>query len=174
MPGVDRTAEVEDLGSAGGTYVNETRVQRCPLSPGDVVRFGPRVEYEVAQEVDTGSTSLALDLNQLRRAAEPRPEEGENLRYLQTLMDVARALNAATVLDEVLQVVLQAAAKLLDAERGAVVLLDEAGGRTAAVSFPPGTSSALSAESGALLERAVAGRRRCRRRQPRPPAPAKD
>ena len=166
--------EVEDLGSAGGTYVNETRVQRCPLSPGDVVRFGPRVEYEVAQEVDTGSTSLALDLNQLRRAAEPRPEEGENLRHLQTLMDVARALNAATVLDEVLQVVLQAAAKLLDAERGAVMLLDEAGGRTAAVSFPPGTSSALSAESGALLERAVAGRRRCRRRQPRPPAPAKD
>lgn len=151
--------EVEDLGSAGGTYVNDTRVQRCPLSPGDVVRFGPRVEYEVAQEVDTGSTSLALDLNQLRRAAEPRPEEGENLRHLQTLMDVARALNAATVLDEVLQVVLQAAAKLLDAERGAVVLLDEAGGRTAAVSFPPGTSSALSAESAALLERAVAERR---------------
>ena len=31
---------LEDLKSANGTYVNNTRVERAKLKPGDVVRFG--------------------------------------------------------------------------------------------------------------------------------------
>ena len=31
---------LEDLKSANGTYVNNTRVERATLKPGDVVRFG--------------------------------------------------------------------------------------------------------------------------------------
>jgi pSer/pThr/pTyr-binding forkhead associated (FHA) protein len=38
---LDGTACVlEDLKSANGTYVNNTRVERAKLKPGDVVRFG--------------------------------------------------------------------------------------------------------------------------------------
>ncbi|HUP66104.1 MAG TPA: FHA domain-containing serine/threonine-protein kinase [Thermoanaerobaculia bacterium] len=36
----DSTFLVEDLKSANGTYVNNTRVERANLKPGDVVRFG--------------------------------------------------------------------------------------------------------------------------------------
>jgi pSer/pThr/pTyr-binding forkhead associated (FHA) protein len=31
---------LEDLKSANGTYVNNTRVEKANLKPGDVVRFG--------------------------------------------------------------------------------------------------------------------------------------
>ena len=148
--------EVEDLGSAGGTWVNDSRIGRCPLTPGDVVRFGPRVEYEVAQEEDAASASLALDLTQLRRAVETRAGEAEDLRQLQTLIDVARALNAATVLDEVLQVVLQAAVRLVAAERGTLVLLDASGERRVVASFPAGGVAPVGLD---LLERAMAERR---------------
>ncbi|MCZ7651845.1 MAG: SpoIIE family protein phosphatase [Thermoanaerobaculia bacterium] len=148
----DGRLEVEDLGSSGGTFVNGAPVQRSELSPGDLVRFGPRVEYEVV--ADERRSTASLDLSQLV----PR-EEGGDLRQLQTLLDVARALNAATVLDEVLQVVLQAAVRLSGAARGLLVLQDAEGHRQAAQAFPPGQTVALEAEAGALLERAIAGRR---------------
>jgi len=45
--------EVEDLNSTNGTYVNERRVQRAALAPGDVVRVG-RVEFVVKRDVTTG------------------------------------------------------------------------------------------------------------------------
>jgi len=40
---------LEDLKSANGTYVNNTRVERAKLKPGDVVRFGadPSCSYVV-------------------------------------------------------------------------------------------------------------------------------
>ncbi|HSM50672.1 MAG TPA: FHA domain-containing protein, partial [Thermoanaerobaculia bacterium] len=147
----DGRLEVEDLGSAGGTFVNGMPVQRSELSPGDLVRFGPRVEYEVV--ADEQRSTASLDLSQLV----PR-EEGGELRQLQTLLDVARALNAATVLDEVLQVVLQAAVRLTGAARGLLLLQDAEGHRQAAQAFPAGQTVALEAEAGALLERAIAAR----------------
>ena len=43
------TYVLEDLKSANGTYVNNTRVERAKLKPGDVVRFGadPACSYVV-------------------------------------------------------------------------------------------------------------------------------
>lgn len=36
----ERECEIEDLGSANGTWVNEVRVKRARLEPGDVIRIG--------------------------------------------------------------------------------------------------------------------------------------
>ena len=41
--------EIEDLRSTNGTFVNEERVKRRPLTPGDRVRVG-RVELKVERE----------------------------------------------------------------------------------------------------------------------------
>ena len=43
------TCVLEDLKSANGTYVNNTRIERAKLKPGDVVRFGadPACSYVV-------------------------------------------------------------------------------------------------------------------------------
>lgn len=45
----DDRLEVEDLNSTNGTYVNERRVQRAMLAPGDILRVG-RVEFVVAHD----------------------------------------------------------------------------------------------------------------------------
>lgn len=140
---------VEDLGSSGGTFVNGARVQRARLAPGDVLRLGPTIEYAVG--VGTASTPLAL--------AARRETGEEEVKHLQVLLDVARALNAATVLDEVQEIVLQAAVRIMKADRGSVVLFDSSGQlRTAAV-FPHDTPDGGWAEHSSLLERAVRERR---------------
>jgi len=40
--------EIEDLRSTNGTFVNEQRVRRQPLAPGDLIRIG-RVKLKVEQ-----------------------------------------------------------------------------------------------------------------------------
>ncbi len=140
---------VEDLGSSGGTFINGVRVRRERLAPGDVLRLGPSIEYAVG----VGSASTPLALAAKRETAE------EEVKHLQVLLDVARALNAATVLDEVQEIVLQAAVRIMKADRGSVVLFDALGQlRTAAV-FPPDLSDGGWAEHSSLLERAVRERK---------------
>lgn len=43
-----RALEIEDLRSTNGTWVNDKRVKRTPLAPGDLVRIG-RVVLRVEQ-----------------------------------------------------------------------------------------------------------------------------
>jgi pSer/pThr/pTyr-binding forkhead associated (FHA) protein len=52
----DGTLQVEDLRSTNGTFVNDRRVKRAVLAPGDRLRVG-RVELLVSREArgDTGS-----------------------------------------------------------------------------------------------------------------------
>lgn len=144
-----RQLTVEDLSSSGGTFVNGTRVQRERLAPGDVLRLGPSIEYSVG--VGTASTPLAL--------AAKRETGEEEVKHLQVLLDVARALNAATVLDEVQEIVLQAAVRIMKADRGSVVLFDALGKLRTAAAFPHDLSDGGWAEHSSLLERAVRERR---------------
>lgn len=51
--------ELEDLGSSGGTFVNGTRIDRCSLRLGDIVRFGRKTEYEVVSTELTSATRVA-------------------------------------------------------------------------------------------------------------------
>ena len=139
---------IEDLGSSGGTFVNGARVPRAVLHPGDTVRFGPRIEYLAQPE----ESSSALEI-----AAEQSTGEG-GVRHLQTLLEVARALNAATVLEEVVQVVLQAAVRLLRADRGCVILIENGTRRTVAC-HPHDLSETSWASRSSLFDRALAERR---------------
>jgi sigma-B regulation protein RsbU (phosphoserine phosphatase) len=136
---------VEDLGSSGGTYVNDQRVQRAAVQPGDVLRLGPRTEFLV--QVESASTPLGL-------ATHSRGGE-EGVRHLQMLLDVARALNAATVLEEVVDIVLQAAIRLVRADRGAVILIGPGGKRSTVAHYPADLSETAWGEQSSLLDRAI-------------------
>ena len=46
--------EIEDLQSTNGTFVNDRRVRRTPLAPGDKVRIG-RVELAVERKGQDGT-----------------------------------------------------------------------------------------------------------------------
>ena len=139
---------VEDLGSSGGTFVNDVRVQHAVVQPGDVLRLGPRTEYQVRP--DDVSTPLEI-------AAEKTGGE-EGVRHLQMLLDVARALNAATVLEEVVQIVLQSAVRLVRADRGCVILIESDGSRRTVACHPPDLGKTAWAERSSLFEKAIKGR----------------
>lgn len=141
--------QLEDLGSAGGTFLNGVRVQRAAVHPGDVIRLGPRVEYAVEEE--TTSTSLGV-------VAQREGAEG-GVRHLQVLLEVARALNVATVLEEVLEIVLQAAVRLTKADRGCVILVEGKSKRSAVALHPRGQGEKQWAEQSSLVERAIRERR---------------
>jgi sigma-B regulation protein RsbU (phosphoserine phosphatase) len=140
---------VEDLGSSGGTFVNDARVQHAVVQPGDVLRLGPRTEYQVRP--DDVSTPLEI-------AAEKTGGE-EGVRHLQMLLDVARALNAATVLEEVVQIVLQSAVRLVRADRGCVILLENDGSRRTVACHPADLGKTAWAEHSSLFEKAIKERR---------------
>ena len=110
---------------------------------GDLVRFGVNAEYQV-ETADLTSTTLF-------EAAQQAPEGG--VRSLQSLLQVARALNSATVLEEVLDVVLQAAVRLMNADRAFLRLAQE-GGEPTLLAFPRGAEPSDPA-AAALLERAL-------------------
>jgi serine phosphatase RsbU (regulator of sigma subunit) len=139
---------LEDLDSSGGTFLNGERVQRANPRRGDVIRLGPRVEYRV--DVETRSSTLGV--------AAQQSGQGEGVRHLQVLLEVARALNAATVLEEVLDIVLQAAVRLVGSDRGYLVLLGAEGGRSAVVSYPPGSAESAWVAQSSVLDRAIGGR----------------
>jgi serine phosphatase RsbU (regulator of sigma subunit) len=141
---------IEDLDSSGGTFVNGERVQRAVLHAGDVIRLGPRLEYRLETEMAT--TTLIL-------AAQQKGDEQEGVRHLQVLLDVARALNAATVVDEVLETVLQAAVKMLAADRGYCLVRDGDGGRPTVVSYPRGEPETTWVTHSSLLEKAISERK---------------
>jgi phosphoserine phosphatase RsbU/P len=139
---------VEDLGSSTGTFVNEAKVQRATLAPGDVIRLGPHIEFSV--EVERMDTPL--------EAATRRTVGEEGVKHLQTLLEVARALNAATVLQEVVSLVLQAAIRLLRADRGCVVLLEGEGSKKVVAQYPADQGETAWAQHSSLLDQAIAGR----------------
>jgi sigma-B regulation protein RsbU (phosphoserine phosphatase) len=140
---------VDDLGSSGGTFINDVRVQHAVVQPGDVLRLGPRTEYQIRP--DDASTPLEI-------AAERTGGE-EGVKHLQMLLDVARALNAATVLEEVVQIVLQSAVRLVKADRGCVILIEPDGSRRTVACHPPDLGKTAWAERSSLFERAIKERR---------------
>jgi phosphoserine phosphatase RsbU/P len=140
---------VEDLRSSGGTFVNGARVERAVAPPGSILRLGPLVEFVL--EEGSASTPLAL--------ATKRETGEQEVKHLQVLLEVARALNSATVIDEVIEIVLGAAVRIMRAEQGCVVLLGADGKPKTVAAYPLGARDATWGEQSTLLERAVKERR---------------
>jgi sigma-B regulation protein RsbU (phosphoserine phosphatase) len=101
---------VRDLGSRGGTFVNDAKVDDAALKPGDRIRIG---DTEI--RIETGETS-ALTSGHF------------DFRQVNALLAGLRALGSGQVLDEVLGIVLDSTLELTGAERG-FILLAEPGGQ---------------------------------------------
>jgi serine phosphatase RsbU (regulator of sigma subunit) len=104
------TWHVRDLGSRGGTFVNDVKVERAALKPGDRIRIG-----DTELRLETGETS-ALTSGHF------------DFRQVNALLAGLRALGSGQVLDEVLAIVLDSTLELTGAERG-FILLAEPGGQ---------------------------------------------
>ena len=134
-------ATVLDLGSHNGTLVNGQRVQAAAVREGDELRFG-NSRALLSRAPDPATATVCAE------PATARPERAISLphdsRRLAILYDVGTAINASVELPGLLQSILQAIFDAVPAERGAILLWDEAEGkwRTAAThardrAFPP-------------------------------------
>src|SRR4051812_20389503 len=103
----DAVWTVKDCGSRLGTFVNGRPTEETALHPGDLVRIG---QTELRIEGEGGSSSAMFDFRQVN-----------------ALLAGLRALGSSHVLDEVLAIVLDAALELTGAERGFILLPDDAG-----------------------------------------------
>lgn len=101
---------VRDLGSRGGTFVNDAKVDEAALKAGDRIRIG-----DTELRIETGESS-ALTSGHF------------DFRQVNALLAGLRALGSGQVLDEVLAIVLDSTLELTGAERG-FILLAEPGGQ---------------------------------------------
>jgi serine phosphatase RsbU (regulator of sigma subunit)/pSer/pThr/pTyr-binding forkhead associated (FHA) protein len=109
------TYVVRDRGSRYGTFVNGEQVTERALTDGDRIELGR-----------TGAVLLFLGVDRRADERDDAPRVG-NLRQVATLLDSLREMGTDRVLDEVLVLVLDSAIEATGAERGFIMLADDAG-----------------------------------------------
>ena len=100
---------VRNLGSRGGTFVNDEKVEDSPIKPGDRIRLGD-TELRIESGESSSLTSGHFDFRQVN-----------------ALLAGLRALGSGQVLDEVLAIVLDSTLELTGAERGFILLAEPSG-----------------------------------------------
>jgi phosphoserine phosphatase RsbU/P len=106
---------VRDRGSRYGTFVNGVQVTEHPLAHGDRIQLGR-----------TGGAELVFLLDDAPVERQPASAVGD-LRQVAALLEGLRALGSGRVLDEVLALVMDSAIELTGAERGFIMLANDAG-----------------------------------------------
>ncbi|MFM1904246.1 MAG: hypothetical protein RLZZ440_2146 [Planctomycetota bacterium] len=138
---------VGDLASSNGTFVNDARVDRIDLSPGDRIRIGRSVllfardgaELPPPGDVDIVPTTGAVDGSRIVRSmreedsivlAAPEPDDGQNRwlararSNLQVMYRTALAVSHTLDIDELLGRILELVFEWVEADRGCIMLLD--------------------------------------------------
>ncbi len=111
---------IRDRGSRHGTFINDEAVVERPLADGDRIRLGrvggPELVFRLAGAFATT----------VRDAGTGSAAAGD-LRQVAALLEGLRALSSARVLDDVLALVMDSAIAVSGAERGFIMLANDAG-----------------------------------------------
>jgi serine phosphatase RsbU (regulator of sigma subunit) len=117
----DRKYFIEDRDSRHGLFINGTKVKRAELKPLDRVEFGIQDSYYLIVGQDHGYAAPLM-----RKVAEMR-QGTANLGRLSAVLEVARALQSSNSIDEVLAAAVDAGLAVTGAERGFLMLRNDAG-----------------------------------------------
>ena len=109
---------LEDCNSRHGVFANGQKVTRYLLEPNDRIEFGVEDSYQLIFTYDSGDTEQLL----ARLEAVPASHATGNLAKLRAVLEVARALESSLALEDVLNVVVDAALVVTGAERGFLLL----------------------------------------------------
>ena len=115
-------AYVVDQGSRHGTFVNGERINRRKLVRNDRVEFGVQGSAYVLFSPDRSPDEAAQQFLSQFSTWKPASEVGSDLEMLNVFLEAARKLNTSSVLDDVLNTLIEAALRLTHAERGFVFL----------------------------------------------------
>ncbi|MBV9504444.1 MAG: SpoIIE family protein phosphatase [Acidobacteriia bacterium] len=113
---------VQDAGSRHGIFVNGERKQRHVLHDSDRIEFGVPDSYQLVFSLDgTELKGLIEHVGTMEKAA-PIPRVGGNLAKLRAILDLARTLQGAFSIEEVLASLVDTALAITGAERGFLLL----------------------------------------------------
>ena len=112
---------VRDRGSRYGTFVNDRPVTEQALADGDRIRLGRGGGAELVFRRPRPAAAAAPPAGGVETAA------AADLRQIAALLEGLRALGSTRVLDEVLALVMDSAIAVSGAERGFIMLANEAG-----------------------------------------------
>ena len=116
-----------DQNSRHGTFVNGEKTTRHKLLRNDRLEFGVQGAMIVMYNPDRSPSSAAQQVLSQLSTYKPAPGVGSELEMLNVFLETARKLNTVGVLEDILQVLLEASLRLTEAERGFVFLRDETG-----------------------------------------------
>jgi serine phosphatase RsbU (regulator of sigma subunit)/pSer/pThr/pTyr-binding forkhead associated (FHA) protein len=113
----DGTCRLRDCASKFGTFVNGQRSDDHLLVHGDRIRLGESLDTEIVFLIDDDESSRSQSAVSVV----------SELRHLAGLLEGLRALGSGRVLDDVLTLVLDSAITVTGAERGFIMLANNAG-----------------------------------------------
>jgi serine phosphatase RsbU (regulator of sigma subunit) len=123
-----------DIGSKRGTFVNEQRIERCALQHLDRIRIGGDEDQQITFFDDTVERASAIFDSTPRLTLTPPVQDrervtsaNEELQKLARFVEVNQAFKFSMTPDDVLCLIVDAAIEITQAERGFLMLRNEAG-----------------------------------------------
>jgi serine phosphatase RsbU (regulator of sigma subunit) len=123
-----------DIGSKRGTFVNEQRVERCALQHLDRLLIGGDEDQQIVFLDDTVERASAIFDSNPRLTLTPPLQDrdritsaNEELQKLSRYIEVNQAFKFSLTPDDVLLLIVDAAIEITGAERGFLMLRNEAG-----------------------------------------------
>jgi phosphoserine phosphatase RsbU/P len=121
-----------DIGSKRGTFVNDQQIARCALQHLDRVRIGGDEDQQIIFLDDTIERASAIFDSSPRLTLTPQQADrvtsaNEELQKLARFIEVNQAFKFSMTPDDVLCLIVDAAIEITQAERGFLMLRNEAG-----------------------------------------------
>ncbi|MFQ6003636.1 MAG: GAF domain-containing protein, partial [Candidatus Zixiibacteriota bacterium] len=124
------SAESEDKEAQGETFFGETKIPQVEAKGGDEEKREKSEKDDVLAEMESILVNVKYAQPRLESEKDKlSSQDSARVRRddLEALLDISKAINSTLVLDDILQMVMRRAIKLLRAERGFLMLLDEEG-----------------------------------------------
>src|SRR5215472_5484361 len=113
---------IEDCGSRHGTFLNGARITRRELQHSDKIEFGVPDSYQLIFAPDGAELKRLLEQVSAPEKTAAAAGVGANLAKLRAILDLARTLQSAFSIDDVLASVVDTALAITGAERGFLLL----------------------------------------------------
>ncbi|HEY2932082.1 MAG TPA: SpoIIE family protein phosphatase [Acidobacteriota bacterium] len=108
---------LKDLGSRHGTYLNGSKIDWAVLQEGDRIQLGNSHELELRVQGSQDAFSALL-----KRSTEEAGDPNRGFKDVALLLETFTALNSSFVLEELLNLVIDSALALSEADRGFIML----------------------------------------------------
>jgi phosphoserine phosphatase RsbU/P len=119
---------VEDCGSRHGVFVNGKRVSKHALAHSDQIEFGSPDSYRLEFALEGAELKLMMEKLAAAESTLPAlPGVGGSLAKLRAIVELARAVQGALPIDDVLAAVVDAALAITGAERGFLLMKSDSG-----------------------------------------------